>query len=229
MQVDGVLFDKDGTLFDFAATWNVWAANAITDFADGDPALEKRLADALAFDLQAGSFLPESFVIAGTNREAAEAVADAMGHSDVAAIELKLMQDAAGAPLVPAVPLRPFLSALSARKLRLGVMTNDSEFSARAQLNGVGIEEMFDFVAGFDSGYGAKPDPSPLLAFADQMQIDPARVVMVGDSTHDLIAGRRAGMQTIAVLTGMAGTADLAPYADVVLPDIGHIETWLNT
>jgi len=49
----------------------------------------------------------------------------------------------------------------------------------------------------------------------------------VGDSTHDLIAGRRAGMQTVAVLTGVALEAELAPHADVVLPNIGHIPAWM--
>jgi phosphoglycolate phosphatase len=51
---------------------------------------------------------------------------------------------------------------------------------------------------------------------------------MVGDSTHDLHAGRAAGMRTIAVLTGTAVTADLAPYADVVLANIGEIPAWLD-
>ena len=46
---------------------------------------------------------------------------------------------------------------------------------------------------------------------------------MVGDSTHDLMAGRAAGMPTIGVLTGMAGAATLAPYADIVLSNIGEI------
>ena len=66
-------------------------------------------------------------------------------------------------------------------------------------------------------------------AFARQLGLDPARVVMVGDSLHDLQAGRAAGMRTVAVLTGMAGTADLAPHADVVLPDIGHLAGWIDT
>ncbi len=227
MRADGILFDKDGTLFDFAATWNVWAAGMIRGFANGDDSLARAIADALVFDLDAGSFRPESFVIAGTNREAAEAVARAMPGSDVDRIEDRLMQGAAGAPLVPPVPLVPFLDGLAAQGLRLGVMTNDSEYSARAQLRSAGVDTHFDFIAGFDSGYGAKPDPAPLLAFADIHRLDPARVVMVGDSTHDLIAGRRAGMQTVAVLTGMAMTDELAPYADVVLPDIGHMSDWL--
>ena len=46
---------------------------------------------------------------------------------------------------------------------------------------------------------------------------------MVGDSRHDLIAGRAAGMATLGVLTGVAGAEDLAPLADLVRPDIGHL------
>ena len=35
-------------------------------------------------------------------------------------------------------------------------------------------------------------------------------------------------MRTVAVLTGLAEAADLAPYATVVLPDIGHIPAWID-
>ena len=51
---------------------------------------------------------------------------------------------------------------------------------------------------------------------------------MVGDSPHDLVAGRAAGMTAVAVLTGIATEADLGPLADVVLPDIGHLPGWLG-
>ena len=107
-------------------------------------------------------------------------------------------------------------------------MTNDSESVARAHLRAAGIEGMFDFVAGADSGHGAKPSPGPLLAFATAMGHAPDRVVMVGDSLHDLAAGRAAGMWTAGVLTGMADADTLAPMADVVLPDIGHLPDWLS-
>ena len=106
-------------------------------------------------------------------------------------------------------------------------MTNDSEFAARAQLRSAGVERHFTFVAGFDSGFGAKPAPGPLLAFAEQAGLDPSRVAMVGDSLHDLHAGRAAGMQTLGVLTGTALAHDLAPHADVVFDHIGHIPGWL--
>jgi phosphoglycolate phosphatase len=228
MRVDGIIFDKDGTLFDFRATWDVWALGVITELSGGDPSLAQRIADAAVFDLVAGAFLPQSPIIAGTNREAAEAIGTALPHQSIEAIEAFLSARAAVAPLAPAVPLDPYLTGLVGRGLALGVITNDTEAGALAHLGAAGVLAHFDFVAGFDSGHGAKPDAAPLLAFCHSTGLDPARVVMVGDSRHDLIAGRAAGMQTLGVLTGTALTADLAPLADAVLPDIGHIPRWID-
>lgn len=227
-RVDAILFDKDGTLFDFHATWSVWAHSVILDLAEGDAPLMQRIADAADYDLALRRFRPSSPIIAGTNREAAECLARALPLRAVDEIETYLMQSAALAPLAPAVPLAPFLDRLAGAGLRLGVMTNDTEHGARAHLGAAGVAGHFQFIAGFDSGHGAKPSPAPLLAFATAMALDPARIAMVGDSIHDLMAGRAAGMQTIGVLTGPAQEADLAPLADAVFPDIGHIPGWLG-
>lgn len=227
LRADAVLFDKDGTLFDFHATWSHWAHGVLHDLAAGDAGLVARLAAAVDYDLGARRFRPTSAVIAGTNREVAECLAPELPGTSLAAIEDHLMRSAARAPLAPAVPLGPYLDGLRGRGLRLGVMTNDTEYGARAHLGAAGVLERFDFVAGFDSGFGAKPAPGPLLAFASAVNVPPARVVMVGDSTHDLIAGRRAGMACVGVLTGTALAGDLAPHADAVLPDIGHLPGWL--
>lgn len=225
--IRAVLFDKDGTLFDFGATWNGWAQALIADLSRGEAALARRLADSLRFDPGAGRFRPDSPVIAGTNREAAECLARALPGADPALLERDLARRAAMAPLAPAVDLAPFLDRLAGAGLVLGVMTNDAESSARAQLGGAGVLDRFAFVAGFDSGHGAKPAPEPLWAFCDAVGLPPEAALMVGDSTHDLIAGRRAGMRTIGVLTGLAPAEELAPHADAVLPDIGHLPGWL--
>jgi phosphoglycolate phosphatase len=227
-KVDGIVFDKDGTLFDFHATWSVWAADTIRELACGEALVMARIAEAIDYDLEASAFRPTSPVIAGTNREAAECVASALPGRSTDEIEQFLTITSAKAPLAPAVPLAPYLADLAVRGLALGVITNDSEHGARSHLQSAGIAARFGFVAGFDSGHGAKPEPGPLLAFAKAMGLAPERCVMVGDSTHDLMAGRRVGMQTLGVLTGMAGEAELAPLADMVLPDIGHIPAWLT-
>lgn len=226
-KVDGLLFDKDGTLFDFHATWSVWAASIIHELAGGDPDKVARLASALDYDLDAQEFAPTSVVIAEPSLKIAECVVEVLGEGDVAEVEHFLMMTASDVPQTQALPLAPFLSDLATRGLALGVMTNDNEYAARAHLKSVGVEDHFNFIAGFDSGYGAKPDPGPLLAFAQATGLSPDRVAMVGDSTHDLIAGRAAGMTTVGVLTGLAEAVELAPYADIVFPDIGYIPAWL--
>lgn len=227
-KVDGLLFDKDGTLFDFHATWSTWGTELIEELTDGDPALRGTLAREIHFDLDTNQFLPSSPMVAHTHRECAEYVARALPGSDVDELEHQLMLTAAKAALAPAVPLSPFLADLAGRGMALGVVTNDTEFTAHAHLGAAGVTQQFDFIAGFDSGFGAKPDPGPLLAFAEAVGLDPARVAMVGDSTHDLMAGRAAGMVTLGVLTGTALADELAPFADAVLPDIGHIPAWLE-
>lgn len=227
MPIDALLFDKDGTLFDFGATWNTWAGRVMLELSGGAEAQAREMAETLRYDWAARAFFPDSFVIAGTNGEVAEALAPHVPAMSPAALERYLAERAADADLAPAVPLAGFLDGLNADGKTLGVMTNDSELSARSQLTRAGVLDRFAFVAGFDSGHGEKPDPDPLLAFCRAVDIAPGRTAMVGDSAHDLIAGRAAGMATIGVLTGPATEADLAPLADVVLPDIGHIPAWL--
>lgn len=227
-KVDALIFDKDGTLFDFHATWSTAFATLIEELAEGDPARRSRLADSLHFDLNAGLFHPTSPVIAGTNRQAAEYAARALPERNVDDVERQMEAFASDAPLVPAVPLVPLMQAFLDDGLQLGVMTNDSEVSARANLRSAGIHHMFAMVIGFDSGFGAKPAPDPLLAFSNATGITPARCAMVGDSIHDLISGRAAGMQTIAVLTGVADAPELHPYADIVLDHVGQIPDWLT-
>jgi phosphoglycolate phosphatase len=230
-RVAGVLFDKDGTLFDFHATWGAWTAGLVAVLAEGDGARAARLAAALGYDLTLQRFDPESPVIAGTPQEVAALLTPHLpGAGDGGgngALVARMNALAAAAPLVPAVPLGPLLADLRGRGLRLGLATNDAEAPARSHLAAAGIAEAFDFVAGFDSGFGAKPAPGMLLAFAANQGLAPDRVVMVGDSRHDLAAGRAAGMVTVGVLTGLATAADLAPLADAILPDIGHLPALL--
>ncbi len=223
-----ILFDKDGTLFDFRATWEAWAASVLLRLCGQDPARAAAAGEYIGFDMGVRRFHSDSIVIAGTAQQVAETLAPHVPDLGAAQVLEMLNDEAIKARQVPAVPLAPLLDLLRDRGLKLGVATNDAEMPARAHLGAAGVIDRFDFVIGFDSGYGQKPDAGPLLAFADAVEVAPERVAMIGDSRHDLIAGRSAGMRTVGVLTGIAGRAELAPLADVVLPDIGHIPGWLD-
>jgi phosphoglycolate phosphatase len=225
--VDGIIFDKDGTLFDFRRSWGAWAQSLLDDL-DGCGVPRATLGRAIGFDPERGEFASDSTVIAGTPAEIAADLRPVLPPAEAEGLIARINRLAAEAPMVPAVDLRAVLGGLRARGLRLGVVTNDAESAAHSHLATAGITDLFDFVAGFDSGHGAKPAPGPLLAFCAATGLPPARVAMVGDSRHDLEAGAAAGMHRIAVLTGIATAKDLAPHADAVLTDIGGLSGWLD-
>jgi len=226
--IKGIIFDKDGTLFDFQATWGAWSRGLLTEESGGDPVLLQRLADALGYDLALNGFRPDSVVIAATTEAVAEQMLPLLPGVAKADLLARMDGRAMTAPQVEVTPLVPFLSGLQARGLALGIATNDTEAPARAHLRHAGVEGMFDFIAGFDSGHGGKPAPGQLLAFASAVRLDPADCVMVGDSLHDLHAARAAGMVAVGVLTGMADEATLDQSADVVLGSIADLPEWLD-
>ena len=227
MRAQAVLLDKDGTLFDFQKTWAGWISKIIREQAGGDKSFAERFADALGFDLGRNLFLPESVVIAGTARQSAGVMAPFFPDHTIDDILKKFDQGAANVVPVPVLQLLPFVDRLLGSGQKIGIATNGSETGTYRQLELFEISQKFHFVAGYDSGFGAKPDPGMCTAFCQAMALPPEETVMVGDSLHDLHAGRAAGMQTVAVLTGVASAQDLAPHADVVLPDIGHLHDWL--
>lgn len=227
-EIKGVLFDKDGTLFDFRASWEQWAIRFLTDLAAGDGVKLHAMAKSLAFDLDRTCFEPDSIVIAGTPGDIAEALLPHLPGAGRAEFLMAMNRSTATAEMIEAAPLRPLLRGLIARGLQLGVATNDAEAPARAHLESVGIESHFGYIVGFDSGYGAKPSPGMCVGFCENTGLKAHEVAMVGDSRHDLTAGRAAGMKTVAVLTGIAKEAELAPHADEVLPHIGHLPAWLE-
>ncbi|WP_420584419.1 HAD family hydrolase [Ruegeria sp.] len=228
MPIHAILFDKDGTLFDFADTWGAFGRNLVLRLADGDHARAAELGRVIGFDLETATYSEDSIVIAATVEEISDLLDRHIPDMSKEELLELLNAEAAAAPQAQAVPLIPFLEGLRQAGLKLGVATNDSEAPALQHLASVGIHEHFDFVAGYDSGHGFKPGPGQLLAFATHVGVAPENVAMVGDSLHDLQAGRAAGMTTIGVLTGIAPAEALAPMADVVLPDIGHIPGWLE-
>lgn len=227
MPIDAIVFDKDGTLFDFADTWGTFGRSMLMRLSGNDRVRAAELGRVIGFDLAQERYSHDSVVIAGTVEEIADVL---LPHVEgVTRDELidVMNTEAAVAPQAQAVPLAPFLNGLRNLGIKLGVATNDSEHPALQHLESAGIRDHFDFIAGYDSGHGFKPGPGQLLAFAAHVEVDPTRIAMVGDSLHDLQAGRAAGMITIGVLTGLAEADTLAPMADVVLPDIGHIPAWL--
>jgi phosphoglycolate phosphatase len=119
--ISAILFDKDGTLFDFGATWNAWATSFLSDLAEGDRDRAVALGALIGFDLDAGVYAPDSFVIAGTPDDLVEALVPEFPNLSRETLFRLINDEAAATPMVEAVSLAPLLKRLAAAGLRLGV------------------------------------------------------------------------------------------------------------
>ncbi|MFT6426193.1 MAG: phosphoglycolate phosphatase [Celeribacter sp.] len=227
--VQAILFDKDGTLFDFQKSWTPWANAVIKRLAPDDVSLGRAVADVLGFDMDAELFLPDSFAVSSTPDAQINRLLSLLPHLDADQISARMMPKLADAVPVPVRDLTKALTHLKSHDIKMGVVTNDFEQVAFEHLHHAGVQGAFDVVIGFDSGFGGKPAPDGCVAAALALGVSPEQTVMVGDSLHDLHAGRAAGMRTIGVLTGTASRSDLAPWADSVVQDIADIADFFPT
>lgn len=226
--IEAILFDKDGTLFDFGLTWGPWTARFLRSLArDDDHA--GILAKSMGFDLDAERHLPDSPFVAGTVEDWLPYLLPHTDGHGPSSLKAHIDSRASEAEQIPATPLIPLLEYLRAEGYRLGVATNDGEAPVTRHLAQHDISDFFDFVAGYDSGHGPKPEPGMLLAFCAHVGVAPEATIMVGDSLHDLTAARGAGMRAVGVLTGSAPAEVLAPHAEVVLNSIADLPNWLAT
>jgi len=94
------------------------------------------------------------------------------------------------------------LQALCAAGLSLACLTNKPTAFARPLLERKGLLGFFEHVFGGDSFLRRKPDPLPLLQTCKALGSDPARTLMVGDSSNDASAARAAGCPVVLVSYG---------------------------
>jgi len=230
MPIAAVLFDKDGTLIDFDGTWGPAVHAIIHALAKGDAGAVCAQADALHFSLEDRRFRATSPIIAGSSASYDRLWGEAIGRVDHVALRQEIDALSASESIKSLTPIgspAEVFEALIALGLRLGVATNDSEASARRHIEALGLSAKVEFIAGYDSGHGGKPEPGMVLAFARLVGVEPHEVALVGDSIHDLHAARAAGALAIGVLSGPAGREELEPHADHIIADIGALPVLL--
>ncbi len=94
------------------------------------------------------------------------------------------------------------LAALKAAGHRLGLCTNKPAGISIDLLRELGLDMLFDAVAGGDSVARRKPHPDPLLFVMDKLGVDAGGAVMVGDNANDVAAARGACVPVVAVAYG---------------------------
>lgn len=100
------------------------------------------------------------------------------------------------------------LEILSAHYL-LSIVSARGDKSVQRFVKQFNMDRFFTIIVTSQTCERTKPDPSPVIWAAKQMNILPENCLMVGDTTVDMNAGRRAGAQVVGVLCGFGEEGEL--------------------
>lgn len=215
-----VVFDLDGTLIDSAPD----LAHAV------DRTLAERGLTAAGVDKV------RDWVGNGTHKLVERALGHATGvagdtldPADVDAAHARFLDYYGAAPCVHTKlydGVRPCLESMAAHGVACVLVTNKPTAFLPPILERFALADFFRLTLGGDSLAQKKPHPAPLLHAAEHAGVAPAHALMVGDSRHDVAAGKAAGFRTLAVTYGYnhgEPIADSAP--DYVVDSLATLAT----
>ena len=97
------------------------------------------------------------------------------------------------------------LNQLESAQLPWGIVTNKSERFTNPLIELMGLSQRSISTVSGDTTPYSKPHPEPILHAARIANLDPNKSIYVGDDIRDIIAGKAAGMKTVAAAYGYCG------------------------
>lgn len=209
------VFDVDGTLVDSQAL--IVGAMAQAMEGAGLPVLDRDQVLSIV-----GLSLP--LAVATLLRDQPEARQNEVVAGYRAAFMSRRMDDEA--PLYPGA--RACLDALAGRDdLLLGIATGKSRRGLDAMLDHHGLRGHFVTLQTPDN-HPSKPSPAMLLAACDEAGVDPAKTVMIGDTTFDMQMALNARTAALGVGWGYHPQPALQQLGIVVAADFGQLQTMIE-
>lgn len=107
----------------------------------------------------------------------------------------------------PGIP--ELLDALTARGLKMAVLSNKSQEMTQKAVEGLLPAWRFDAVIGERPSIPRKPDPSSALEIANRLGVEPAAFLYLGDTGTDMKTANGAGMYAVGALWGFRDAEEL--------------------
>ncbi|AGG88348.1 phosphoglycolate phosphatase [Rhodanobacter denitrificans] len=202
--IQGVLFDLDGTLLDSAP--DLYAALQVQCAEEGVPP---------------PPYAPVREVVSRGARAVLRCAFADRGEDGLVALVpryLQLYQDVMVRQTRAFEGIDELLARIEAHGLRWGIVTNKAGFLADELVVRIGWAGRVDAVVCGDTLAVKKPDPAPVLLACERAGVAPAQSLFVGDDRRDVQAGAAAGLYTVAVSWGYLDGGDPHTWgADAVL------------
>jgi len=210
MKWKGIIFDRDGTLFDSLPVILRSFNYGIESFTAKRPTNEEWFA----------AFGPAEPEVLGTfiaPEHKAEAFARFYGYYTEHITEIHLFNG-----------IRELLARLKSSGCKIALFTGGSMKSSRFCLHHAGILEIFDVLITGDLVAHPKPDPEGVLMAMGQMHVPSQQTIVAGDAGFDVAAGKRAGAVSVLAQWGIYPVAnDLLAQPDYTFTSVADFERFL--
>ena len=124
--------------------------------------------------------------------------------------------------------MRELLVQLKERDHALAVATGKSRAGLDRALAQGGIGHLFDATRCADETH-SKPHPQMLYDLMERLDAEPARTLMIGDTTHDSQMAHNAGVDALSVTYGAHPRAQLETLnPKAVLESVRELSAWLT-
>jgi len=234
-----VIFDKDGTLINFTATWVPLIRKRVAFLLkklrrDGE--LESFLLKSWGIDPATGRIDPRGpcpvsprsdEIVIGTMAlyqhgypwdESKEWVAQAFDQADADGDWRE--------KVVPVKGIQSFLSGLRKNGVSTALATSDERKDTEAILHNLGMDGLFNIILCAGEVNPPKPHPETIFTICRQLFLTPQEAIVIGDTVTDMIMGKRAGVALkIGILEGgVTPREGLEKVADIVVNSIRELK-----
>lgn len=100
--------------------------------------------------------------------------------------------------------IKELIAELHARGYKLAILSNNKRNYVIDALEKAELQKYFKTILGFNEVSKNKPDPEGLLKIIELEHVTPDQTLFIGDMPTDILAGKRAGIRTIAVASGLS-------------------------
>ncbi len=109
--------------------------------------------------------------------------------------------------------------------IQIAIATTDDRFPTEAMLEAFGVTGLVSTMVCADDGIKAKPAPDMVTTICARLNVDPSKVIVIGDTVADLIMARSAGVGfVIGVLSGVGSLEKLTPLADILMDTVDTLQ-----
>ncbi len=240
MNFKGIIFDKDGTLFDYFSVWGPviteFTEKALLDL-DRDNKEEIRInflkmlgvgsesMDANGLVFMSNKFLMLSRIFIFCLRYKLDFKKMVSGIKTGYFDSHHIIKDAL-LRINPGDSIHKLFEKFKHNGYKIGVVTSDTTQSTKICLEHLGIVQYVDFLSTFDDNYAKKPNPEALNAFCQKYSLNPEKVVVVGDAPVDMkFAKKGKAGYSIAVMTGSNDVRRLSRSADILYQNLECLNT----